>query len=373
MNNIFNFYMRTNDLKNIMADERYSVADNLYGSIMLAVAFNSEFGEPKDISKIIRMLILSEITLENSNFSLAETLKKGKQYEKEATECLQLKTLEAKDAFRFRIMDFSLTKLIDEKEDSLSFENLYKEALNLGIFKIIYSDDYEKYKKIFKFYYFNYRLKNKLRSGWDKEHWNVKGDRIEHISEHIVGTIALAIAMDSEFNFEIDINKVIEMLALHEVGEILIGDITPFDGITKEQKKEIEHNAIEDVLGCLTNKKYLIDLIFEFDEHQTDESMFSYYCDKMEADIQAKVYQDMGMQNSLDEQQNNVVFKSDKIKQMVSNGAQTAFDIWYLWDKSIYEDDNIFTLLLDYVKDNDLTKFSGIGQKNKQYKLDKNN
>lgn len=34
MNNIFNFYMRTNDLKNIMADERYSVADNLYGSIM---------------------------------------------------------------------------------------------------------------------------------------------------------------------------------------------------------------------------------------------------------------------------------------------------------------------------------------------------
>ena len=369
MNNILNFYMKSNDLKNILTDEKYSVADNLYGSIILAVAFNSEFGEPKDISKIARMLILSEITLKNPNLNLVETLKKGKQYEKEAIEYLQIKNLEAKEAFRFRITDFSLTKLIDEKGDYLSFENLYKEALNLSIFKLTHKEDYEKYKKIFKFYYLNYRLKNKLRSVWDKKHWNVKGDRIERISEHIIGTIALAIAIDSEFDFNIDINKVIEMLAIHEVGEILIGDITPFDGVTPQQKKEIEHNAIEDVLECLTNKTNLINLIFEFDEHQTNESMFSHYCDKIEADIQAKVYQDNGMQNPLDEQQNNVVFKSDKVKHMLENGAQTAFDIWYLWDKSIYENNIIFTLLLEFVKDNDLIKFSNIGQKNKQFKL----
>ncbi len=369
MKDILNFYMKANDLKNIMADKKYSVADNLYGSIILAVAFNSEFGEPKDISKIARMLILSEITLKNPNLNLVETLKKGKQYEKEAIEYLQIKNLEAKEAFRFRITDFSLTKLIDEKGDYLSFENLYKEALNLGIFKIIHKEDYEKYKKIFKFYCLNYRLKNKLRSGWDKKHWNVKSDRIERISEHIIGTIALAIAIDSEFDFNIDINKVIEMLAIHEVGEILIGDITPFDGVTPQQKKEIEHNAIEDVLECLTNKTNLINLIFEFDEHQTAESMFSHYCDKIEADIQAKVYQDNGIQNPLDEQQNNVVFKSDKVKHMLENGAQTAFDIWYLWDKSIYENNIIFTLLLEFVKDNDLIKFSNIGQKNKQFKL----
>ena len=79
------------------------------------------------------------------------------------------------------------------------------------------------------------------------------------------------------------------------------------------------------------------------------------------------------MQNPLDEQQNNVVFKSDRVKQMVENGAQTAFDIWYLWDKSIYKDDTTFTLLLDYVKDNDLTKLSSVGQKYKRFILDKNN
>ena len=373
MTNILKFYMKVNDLKNTMADEKYSVADNLYGSVILAIAFNSEFGKPNDISKIIRMLILSEITLKNPNLELSKILKKGKRFEREAFEFHSLQTEDAKDAFRFRITDFSLTKLIEEKGDNLSFENLYKEALNLGLFKIIRKEDYEKYKKIFRFYYLNYRLKNKLRSGWDNKHWNVKSDRIERISEHIIGTIALAIAIDSEFDFDIDINKIIEMLAIHEVGEILIEDITPFDGITKEQKKDIEHQAVEDVLECLTNKKNLTDLIFEFDEHQTDESLFSYYCDKMEADIQAKVYQDMGMQNPLDEQQNNVVFKSDRVKQMVENGAQTAFDIWYLWDKSIYEDNIIFSILLEHVKDINLTKFSGMEQRGKQFVLNKNN
>ena len=47
------------------------------------------------------------------------------------------------------------------------------------MFKIIHKEDYERYKKIFKFYYFNYRLKNKLRSGWDKKHWNVKTDKMQ--------------------------------------------------------------------------------------------------------------------------------------------------------------------------------------------------
>ena len=72
-------------------------------------------------------------------------------------------------------------------------------------------------------------------------------------------------------------------------------------------------------------------------------------------------------------QQNNVVFKSDRVKKMVKDGAQTAFDIWYLWDKSIYEDDVIFSTLLECVKYYDLTKFSSMGQKDKQFVLDKNN
>ena len=98
------------------------------------------------------------------------------------------------------------------------------------------------------------------------------------------------------------------------------------------------------------------DLLTEFDHKKTREAVFAHHCDKLEADIQAKVYQDMGHQHPLDEQDDNVVFRSSKIQEMARNGAETAFDIWYEWDKSLYQDDENFLSLLDYVRRTDTQK-----------------
>ena len=61
----------------------------------------------------------------------------------------------------------------------------------------------------------------------------------------------------------------------------------------------------------------------------------------------------MGCQHSLDEQENNVVLKNEKAKQIVENGATTVFDVWYEWDKSIYNDDEVFAKMLDYAREHD--------------------
>ena len=208
----------------------------------------------------------------------------------------------------------------------------------------------EKLKNSMRFYMLATQLKYKIRSGWDKSHWNVSKERVESIAEHVYGTCILALSIDSEFKTDLDINKVIKMLVLHELGEVIIGDITPFDNITPEEKMKKEHEATREVIGDLVNQEEFLSLLFEFDEKKTKEAIFAHHCDKLEADIQAKVYQDMGCQHPLDEQENNVVFKSNKVQQMVKDGAQTAFDIWYEWDKSLYYDDEDFARLLDYVR-----------------------
>ena len=208
----------------------------------------------------------------------------------------------------------------------------------------------EKLKNSMRFYMLATQLKYKIRSGWDKSHWNVSKDRVESIAEHVYGTCILALSIDSEFKTNLDINKVIKMLVLHELGEVIIGDITPFDNITPEEKMKKEHEAMREVIGDLVMLEEFLSLLFEFDEKKTKEAIFAHHCDKLEADIQAKVYQDMGCQHPLDEQENNVVFKSNKVQQMVKDGAQTAFDIWYEWDKSLYYDDEDFARLLDYVR-----------------------
>ncbi|UKI57551.1 MAG: HD domain-containing protein [Clostridium sp.] len=87
---------------------------------------------------------------------------------------------------------------------------------------------------------------------------------------------------------------------------------TPFD-ITKRRKKaRIEHKAMKHALGNLTDRESMLNSLLDFDAEEKESSKFAHYCDKLEADIQSKIYQDSGRHKSLDEQQNNVVFKKSK-------------------------------------------------------------
>ena len=362
-----NFYVCSNELKNKIIDEpnNYSVADHLFGSMILATAIDSEFKEANNLSKIYRMLLLSEFKEANnlskiyrmsllSEFSISypnydfENLKLGKQYTKEILESRDMNTENGKLVFKYKMLDLLLTKLIREKESNITPSELIKEGSTI-ISSLCGKQPYE-CEEIFKFYYLNFRLKNRVRTGWDSKHWNVKSDRIETISEHVVGTIGLAMVLNSEFEYNFDTDKELKMLVIHETGETLIGDITPFDGVTPEKKKEIEHQAMRDALGNLKEKDSLLNLLFEFDEQETPEAKCSHYCDKIEADLQAKIYQDKGMHHSLDDQKNNVVFNSSKVQQMVKDGAKDAFDIWYEWDKTIYTGDNQFPEFANILK-----------------------
>lgn len=352
--NAINFYMLANKLKYATTDKKQSIADQVYGSMVLATAINSEYNKVENLGVTIRMILLGAINdYYYDEYGDLYALDLCKYYKFDdfgnnngrfAFECTNVE---------HQMEYFFEQFLIEENIQTDNVEELYNVAKNHGIIDS-FGNDEKKNFEIFRFYYLNRVLKQKVRSGWDSEHWNISNERIERISEHCVGTIALAVALKSEFAFNIDLNKVISTLSVHEVGEINIGDITPFDGITPEQKLEIEHQAIIEVIGNLSNRDNIINSIFEFDKRETNEAKFAYYCDKLEADLQAKIYQDMGCHHPLTEQQNNVVFKSAKVQKMVQDGATTAFDIWYGWDKPIYTDDSVFTKVLKYIKDNNI-------------------
>lgn len=348
---VLDFYVCSNELKNKVIDEpnNYSAADHLFGSMILATAIDSEFKETNNLAKIYRMLFLSEFSNSYHDYDF-ENLKLGKQYAQEILEARNMNTENGKLVFKYKMLDFLLTKLIkdNEKEDYMSLSELINEGSK--IISSLCSKQTSECEEIFKFYYLNFGLKNKVRTGWDSKHWNIKSDRIEKVSEHVVGTFSLAIALNSEFGYNFDTDKELKMLVIHETGETLIGDITPFDGITPEKKKEIEHQAMRDALGNLKEKDSLLNLLFEFDEQETPEAKCSHYCDKIEADLQAKIYQDKGMHHSLDDQKNNVVFNSSRVQQMVKDGAKDAFDIWYEWDKTIYAGENQFPEFTNILK-----------------------
>ena len=163
----------------------------------------------------------------------------------------------------------------------------------------------------------------------------------------------LSLAMADNYEKDINLDEVLQTLLIHEIGEIEIGDKTPFD-ITKEEKARIEHKAMKHALGNLTDRESMLNSLLDFDAEEKENSKFAHYCDKLEADIQSKIYQDSGRHRSLDEQQNNVAFKCPKVQKMLQEGANTPFDIWYLYDKDIYKDSEEFKSMLEYIKENKL-------------------
>lgn len=216
----------------------------------------------------------------------------------------------------------------------------------------------DKVENVLKFYYLATKVKYLVRGGWNSEHWNITKCRAESVAEHVYGTMMLAIGMQQEFKYDIDLNKVLMMLAIHEIGENIIGDITPHQNITREEKALIEHKAVREIFSNIVDSEYLYNLMLEFDERNTLESKFAYYIDKLEANLQSKYYQDYGFHNSLDEQQGNVVFTKDKTKELIEAGAKEPFDIWYGYDLELFSEDDNFTQMMNYLKDNDISKLS---------------
>lgn len=208
-------------------------------------------------------------------------------------------------------------------------------------------------KNVMDFYLITNKLKNLERSGWKDDNWGVTAPRIESVAEHTFGCCMLLFALNSEYNLNIDFEKTLKMLVIHEIGESVIGDITPYDGISKEEKLETEHNAIKDILSNLNLKDEYFIILDEFDAHNSKESQIAYYIDKIEADIQCKLYQDQGYQKELDKVKSSIS-ENKIIQELKEKGAKTAFDIWYNVDKDIYKESSIFKELLEYIKENNL-------------------
>lgn len=205
-------------------------------------------------------------------------------------------------------------------------------------------------KSVVEYYVLCNKLKNIIRTGWKK--WNVNRDRLESIAEHIFGVQSLAIAMYSQYKYDIDLYKVIFMLSVHELEEILIGDLTEFD-VNKDDKLKEGHNAISVILGNLLSGRELEKLILEFDAKETKEALFAYHCDKLECDIQCKLYDEEGTCD-LDKQEGNNIYNMLVIQELLEK-EKTWSNMWLEYDRSKFTLDSNFEEVLDYVKNNSIS------------------
>lgn len=208
-----------------------------------------------------------------------------------------------------------------------------------------------KEESVINYYVICNRLKNVIRTGW--KNWNVQRERIESVAEHIFGVQMLAIAMKSEYQYDVDIMKVIFMLAVHELGETVIGDLTQFQ-ISKDEKEKLEHQAVNKILSGLLDGNQIEQLFLEFDAHNTKESIFAYQCDKLECDLQSKLYDEEGCVD-LNKQDGNDILRNPRVQELLKNDASWS-TMWLRFGQQVYPYDNNFRAVSDYAINNDIGK-----------------
>ena len=193
------------------------------------------------------------------------------------------------------------------------------------------------------------KLKDIIRTGW--KNWNVKRDRIESVAEHVFGVQMLAIAMKSEYQYDVDILKVIFMLAIHEIGESVIGDLTQFE-IDNIDKEKLEHQAVHKILGGLLDSNQIESLFLEFDARNTKESIFAYQCDKLECDLQSKLYDEEGCVD-LSDQSNNVAFNNKRVQELLKTDNSWS-SMWLKFGQQVYPYDDNFMAVSNYALNNEI-------------------
>ena len=207
----------------------------------------------------------------------------------------------------------------------------------------------KKIKDIMSFYALCSKLKDTIRKG--PLTWNANRKRIESVAEHIYGVQMLAISIYYQFGYKLDLNKVIYMLAIHELEEIEIGDLAFYE-TTKEDKLEKGKNATDLILKDLIGKEEISKLLDEYNERKTDEAIFAYHCDKLECDVQMKLYNQEGCFD-LNNQPNNPIIDLPSVKKVLYS-ENSISNAWIEFDRSKFEDDPVFIEIINWLKNNNI-------------------
>ena len=206
-----------------------------------------------------------------------------------------------------------------------------------------------KIKDVMSFYALCSKLKDTIRKG--PLTWNANRERIESVAEHIYGVQMLAISIYYQFGYKLDLNKVIYMLAIHELEEIEIGDLAFYE-TTKEDKLEKGKNATDYILKDLVGKEEISRLLDEYNERKTDEAKFAYHCDKLDCDISMKLYDQEGCFD-LNNQPNNPIMDLPSVKKVLDSESCIS-NAWIEFDRSKFEDDPVFIEIINWLKDNNI-------------------
>jgi len=144
------------------------------------------------------------------------------------------------------------------------------------------------------FFHMLERLKTTKREGWRR--FGISQG--ESISDHMYRMSIITMLCPSSLRSRIDMNQCIKMALVHDMAELLVGDITPVDGVLKSEKSRRESTTMDflcqELLGDVDGGeagREIKQAWQEYEDSETLESHFVHDVDKMELVLQMVEYE----------------------------------------------------------------------------------
>lgn len=156
------------------------------------------------------------------------------------------------------------------------------------------------------------KLKTLIRTGWAR-----KGvPAPESVAEHSFRMALMAMVLGERHG--LNAFKLIKMCLIHDLPEVIAGDITPHDGIPPEEKHRMERAAMETLTRDIPDGKAYLDLWQEYEAQQTPEARLAHQVDKLEMALQANEYEEQHPDIDLSEFIANVetAITDDELREM---------------------------------------------------------
>lgn len=131
------------------------------------------------------------------------------------------------------------------------------------------------------------QLKTLKRTGWVNNEIPLPESVADHMYRMTMQTFLITDPLVNK-------DKLMKICLCHDLAEAVVGDITPFDGITKEEKRKLEENALKQMMRDLQHQDIaneILSLWLEYEEGTSIEANVAKDFDKFEMIVQADEYE----------------------------------------------------------------------------------
>lgn len=141
-------------------------------------------------------------------------------------------------------------------------------------------------------YFELHQLKHLYRQGWLRA--GISRTLCESVAEHSFFVALLCLFIADSCYPEVDTSKLVRMALLHDAGEARAGDITPHDGVSREEKLRLEREAVSRVFSELPRRAEYLALWEEYEAGTSFEARLVRQVDRLEMGLQATVHEHQG-------------------------------------------------------------------------------